>query len=110
MAQVWVPPELIAMRVPSVAVGLACPSVLRPQQAAVPLLLMAHEWESPALIEVMVPSPAGTVPRPLESRPQQAAAPSALIAHAWHPPTPTPRTDAPGSGALSPEPLDAHLA
>jgi hypothetical protein len=54
--------------------------VLRPQQAAVPLLLIAQVWESPALIEVMVPSPAGTVACPLVLRPQQVVVPSALIA------------------------------
>src|SRR6266550_4043622 len=54
MAHEWEPPELSAMRVPSVAVGLACPSVLRPQQAAVPSLLMAHVWDPPALIALKV--------------------------------------------------------
>src|SRR5881392_2289981 len=74
------------MTVPIVALRVACPSVLKPQQAAVPLLLMAQVWESPAAIEVMVPRPAGMVVCPLVLRPQQAAVPSLLMAHEWEPP------------------------
>src|SRR5882672_10001924 len=81
MAQVCEPPALIAVMGPRAAGGVACPSLLEPQQAAVLSLLMAHMSLSPALIALTVAVSA--VLCPYELSPQQAGLPSLRTAHVW---------------------------
>ena len=60
MAQVWLLPAVMAVKVPSGA--FVWPYVFLPQQTARPCSVRAHVWFCPAVMAVKVPSGAFAAP------------------------------------------------
>src|SRR5207248_9285432 len=101
MAHVCAPPALIEVTAPSAAGGVACPSLLEPQQAAVLSLRIAHLSLSPALISVTVAAPGG-VCTPEVSRQQDVARSLPIVAQGWRSEVRPLRVPSPAGGVLCP--------